>query len=79
MTIPLTEFETLHRRASFYLAALERIRDECGRVCDDFESCRHRACQSSYQAWSIADAALRGGTPESLNAEAIRRFRSDTS
>jgi hypothetical protein len=59
-------------------AALERIRSQCGKVCDDFELCRHRACQSSYEAWSIADAALKGGTPESLNAEALAAFRATT-
>lgn len=60
-------------------AALQRIKDECGRVCTDFELCTHRACQSSYEAWAIADAALRGGTPESENARALAEFRAKTS
>jgi hypothetical protein len=78
MTIPMSEFETLHRRASFYLNALQRIHDECGHVCDDFETCIHRACQSSYEAWAIADAALKGETPESANAKAVAERRHET-
>jgi hypothetical protein len=49
--------------------ALERIRTDEGKVCDTYETCTHRACQSSYAAWAIADAALAGSpsgkeTPE---------------
>lgn len=39
--------------------ALERIRRDEGKVCAVFEVCDHRACQSSYTAWAIADEALR--------------------
>ncbi len=38
--------------------ALETIRRDHGQVCDEFEICGHRACNSSYAAWAIADAAL---------------------
>jgi hypothetical protein len=38
--------------------ALEKIKSEEGKVCDQYEMCEHRACQSSYGAWAIADAAL---------------------
>ena len=58
-------------------AALQRIKDESGRVCDEFELCTHVACQSSYHAWSVADAALRGETPESANERALREFARD--
>jgi len=51
-------------------AALQRIKAECGRVCANFELCAHVACQSSVTAWMIADAALKGETPESANAKA---------
>ena len=56
-------------------AALERIKRDCGRVCDEFELCQHRACQSSYEAWAIADAGLQGETPESANAKALARSK----
>ena len=38
--------------------ALKQIKQEGGRVCDDFELCKHIACQSSYSSWMIADTAL---------------------
>ena len=41
------------------LAALQNIRDHEGKVCGEFEVCRHRGCNSSYAAWDIADQALR--------------------
>jgi len=39
-------------------AALVKIRDEEGRVCDAYEVCDHRACESSYRSWVIADDVL---------------------
>jgi hypothetical protein len=63
--------------AEFFKTALLRIRDECGQVCDTFEMCHHRACSASFNAWSIADAALRGETIESANAKAIAQFNKD--
>ena len=53
-------------------AALQRIHDQCGQVCSEFEVCEHRACSASYTAWAIADAALKGMTPEEDNARALR-------
>lgn len=38
-------------------AALEDIRQNEGRVCQDYALCTHKACRSSYHAWEIADAA----------------------
>ena len=39
--------------------ALKEIRDNEGKVCDNFELCNHRACRSSYSSWYIADKALK--------------------
>jgi len=50
----------LQERIAFLEAALQRIKDEEGKVCDNFELCDHRACQSSCSAWFIAEAALDG-------------------
>jgi hypothetical protein len=44
--------------------ALRMIKNECGQVCDDFELCTHRSCQSSSNAWFIAEAALSGRLDE---------------
>lgn len=41
-----------------YHKALEKIRHAEGLVCEIFEICKHRACNSSYAAWAIADEAL---------------------
>jgi hypothetical protein len=41
-----------------YKHALERIKKDEGKVCDNFMECNHRACNSSYSAWAIADEAL---------------------
>lgn len=41
-----------------YRAALTKIRDTEGQVCDEFETCTHTGCASSVRAWAIADAAL---------------------
>lgn len=54
------EVEWLRQGIQRLRQALQRIRNEEGRVCEDFELCRHPACRSSYAAWAIADAALRG-------------------
>jgi len=39
--------------------ALAKIKSEQGKVCSEFEMCKHIACQSSYASWAIADKALR--------------------
>jgi hypothetical protein len=41
------------------LAALKKIVTTQGKVCDDFEVCRHKACTSSYCSWEIASRALK--------------------
>ena len=43
---------------------LQQIKDEAGRVCENFETCEHRACRSSYGAWVIAYLALGRPVPE---------------
>lgn len=40
-------------------AALRRIIDTYGGVCEEFEVCQHRACNDSYGAWAVADMAWR--------------------
>lgn len=40
------------------IEALKLIRDTEGKVCENFELCTHRACNSSYSMWAIADACL---------------------
>ncbi len=51
--------------------ALEQIKRDEGRVCDDFEIC-HRA--SSYAAWQIAADALEADA-ESVAEGQIERYR----
>jgi hypothetical protein len=46
-----------------YKKALKKIRDNCGKVCEQYEICDHDACQSSYNSWAIADEALKQGNP----------------
>jgi hypothetical protein len=46
------------REVAKYREALERIKREEGKVCQNFELCSHPACNSSYSAWAIADEAL---------------------
>jgi hypothetical protein len=40
-------------------AALEKIRDEHGKVCNEYEVCTHISCASSHAAWTIAEQALK--------------------
>ncbi len=41
------------------IEALSTIKHREGRVCMNFEECKHEACQSSYNSWAIADKALK--------------------
>jgi hypothetical protein len=52
------EMEALRQRTERAEAALREIREAQGRVCAEYDTCQHIACQSSYAAWAIADAAL---------------------
>ena len=51
--------DAAHAAASKYKAALEEIKRDQARVCENYELCRHTSCSSSYSAWAIADKALR--------------------
>jgi hypothetical protein len=53
------EIDRIAQRCRIYEEALLRIRNEEGKVCDDFDRCDHASCRSSYNAWLIADQALR--------------------
>lgn len=44
-------------------AGLQRIKDECGQVCSQFETCEHVACAGSSGAWFIADETLAPTAP----------------
>lgn len=57
------EVAALRQRIAALEAALQTIRDQYGQVCDGYELCRHRACQSSHGAWEVADAALNPDWP----------------
>lgn len=39
--------------------ALQEIVRDQGRVCEEFETCKHDACRSSYTSWQIAATALK--------------------
>ena len=39
--------------------ALQEIVRDQGRVCEEFETCKHEACRSSYTSWQIAKSALK--------------------
>ena len=41
------------------LAALREIKENYGQVCEEFEICKHIACQSSVSCWIVADKALK--------------------
>lgn len=48
-----------------------------GKVCEDYETCRHRACASSHRMWELADSALQGMTIE-VYRSATNASRLDT-
>ena len=39
--------------------ALQNIKDEEGKVCAEFEICKHVSCTSSCSSWFIAEKALK--------------------
>lgn len=39
--------------------ALKEIKDSQGKVCVDFEFCKHESCANSVASWMIADKALK--------------------
>jgi len=54
--------------------ALREIRDTQGRVCSNFELCKHTSCQSSYSSWVISDKAL--GEIEEINKYGCLTYKS---
>lgn len=54
--------------------ALREIRDTQGRVCLEFELCKHTSCQSSYSSWVISDKAL--GEIEEINKHGCLIYKS---
>ena len=45
-------------KEEIYKKALEEIKDTQGKVCNEFEICKHLSCTSSVSSWMIADKAL---------------------
>jgi hypothetical protein len=70
---PDWRIEDVVRNEERYRKALEQILREGGRVCGEFESCRHEACRSSAAAWFIADGALRGVVREAADEGEVLR------
>ena len=52
------ERDKLVRQRDKLAEALQSIKGNQGKVCDEYELCHHRACASSYASWAIADEAL---------------------
>lgn len=40
-----------------------------GKVCPEYETCRHVACKSNHETWELVDAALQGMTLEQYRIE----------
>ena len=56
--VEVLQDEGLLMERDTYRTALERIRQDYGQVCEEFETCHHPACASSYASWETANAAL---------------------
>lgn len=52
------ELKLARQQLKIACEALGDIRNTQGGVCDRFETCGHKACQSSYTSWAISDHAL---------------------
>ena len=48
----------MYKKLDIAIEALERIKNEEGRVCTLNKWCTHISCQSSLMSWVIADKAL---------------------
>lgn len=40
------------------IEALNKIANDGGKVCAEYTTCEHQACQSSYNSWALADEAI---------------------
>ena len=47
------------RKLEIAVVALKSIKEHEGRVCEEFELCKHISCVSSCNSWFIAEKALR--------------------
>ena len=56
-------------KEEIYKKALEEIVREQGKVCSEFELCRHESCRSSCSSWFIADEALKRAEGSTLYAK----------
>ena len=54
------ELKQLRAEKERLLKALKEIRDNQGKVCKEYEICKHESCRSSYTSWAIASKALEG-------------------
>ena len=52
--------EIVEREYERFRAALMEIKEQCGKVCSEYDVCTHVACSSSHRAWEIADRAVKG-------------------
>lgn len=46
-------------KEKLYRKALEEIINTQGKVCSEFQLCKHVACKSSVASWFIADKAIK--------------------
>ena len=51
----LAESNAHEIRAERAEKSLREIRENYGKVCDEYETCTHVACAASYSAWATAD------------------------
>lgn len=49
----------LQDKLAIAVKALKEIEQNYGQVCEEFEICKHVACQSSVSCWMVADKALK--------------------
>jgi hypothetical protein len=49
----------MEEKLDIAVKALKEIKNDHGKVCIDFEFCKHISCTSSVASWMIADKALK--------------------
>ena len=52
------EYDALLAEVAALREVLQEIRDNEGKVCEEYEICTHPACRSSYESWRRAAEAL---------------------
>ncbi len=58
------EAEWVIKRVRELEGALQKIQKDEGQVCDSYEVCVHKGCESSYASWLVAFKALKGEVVE---------------